>query len=346
MNLSTIMNSIGRMKAYKEKLIRSLSETEVSVEDAALSFGFMHPSYQFIIIDVNKVMTSLYDDELLPKDPLLYDKLCSALLMNDLSVDTFYYDEIQYSNIKNFFEGSTPDDILAFSMILITEFIASKFDESDKQMAIIINPYVSDINYYKIYNIKEMIKNYIDDSDNRITYPVVSMLMTSEDTDIILDNLAEIKDLLTVFKKDNAIMNDKSIANLALEDAQGISEGEVSYYNGKILKTDEFKNSDSPFCKFLYHITRGTLEINSTENIKAIFESLKDMIGSIPANTITEWFRIFVNSNRDASNIVIYYLIRLAEKNNNSIQDGVRKTSVTFDYDGTNLFTIHKAKAD
>lgn len=343
MNLHTIMTSFTSMAAFKEKLIAYMADTESTLEERAITYTFTHPSTDCILINMSLFLTTFYNDDLMPKDPVVYDSLCTALTANNYLGDSFTYEEIQYSNRNEFFKDCTPDDLIAFTAVLITEYLAYKFEQSDRQKVMLLNPYSSDIDFLETEDIHYHLKDY--SCGELHMYPVAVMLMSNDD-EIVFENLDIIKDCLTVFKKDDIVAaNDKTLANLALPDVQTIAEDKIMYYTGKILDTRGFKDSDSAFCRFLYNITRSTIEINSTTNIKAIFDNLKEMVGNVSNRTLNDWFKLFILTNKSASNLVIAYMQRLAAKNNEALENSRKNTVATFDYDDTVLFTISKAKA-
>ena len=338
------MTSFTSMAVFKEKLIAYTADAESILEERAITYTFTHPSTDCILINMSLFLTTFYNDDLMPKDPVVYDSLCTALMMNNYMSDSFTYEEIQYSNRNEFFKDCTPDDLIAFTSILVTEYLAYKFERSDRQKVMLLNPYATadDIDFLETDDIHYHLNDY---SCGEHTYPVAVMLMSNDD-EVLFENLDIIKDCLTVFKKDNLMeANDKTLASMALPDVQTIAEDKIMYYTGKILDTRSFKDSDSAFCRFLYNITRSTIEINSTTNIKAIFDNLKEMVGNVSNRTLNDWFKLFIGTNKNASNLVIAYMQRLAAKNNEALENGGKNTVATFDYDDTVLFTISKAKA-
>lgn len=343
MNLHTIMNSFTPMAAFKERLIAYTADAESTLEERAITYTFTHPSTDCILINMSLFLTEFYNDDLMPKDPVVYDSLCTALMMNNYLSDSFTYEEIQYSNRSEFFKDCTPDDLIAFTAILVTEYLAAKFDDSDRQKVMLLHPSADAIDFLETEDIHHHLRDYA--SGEAPTYPAAVMLMSNDD-EVVFENLDIIKDCLTVFKKDDIVAaNDKTLASMALPDVQTIAEDKIVYYTGKILDTRSFKDSDSAFCRFLYNITRSTIEINSTTNIKAIFDNLKEMVGNVSNRTLNDWFKTFIDTNKEASNLVIAYMQRLAAKNNEALENGGKNTVATFDYDDTVLFTISKAKA-
>lgn len=336
------MNGVIAMGLYKEKLAaRIIDNTENVIENECLNLLYRDPSEKFIYLNTNALLTEFFDDELMPKNPEVYDRLCTAMVMNDNMKDYFTYEEIEYANREAFFEGCDTYDILAFMMILITEFIASNARSINGFM--ILNMYDGTDTALSADILAEL-AHYSRESTHEY-YPAILALIT-DNVDITLERLDIIKNVLTVLKVEDMPVDNKRLANMALNEVDNLhTEGKIAYYGDKVLDTNNFKDSDMSFCRFLYHITRGTVELNSTTNIKAIFENIKDMIGEVSARTLNDWVRMFLATNPRVSNLMIPYLQRLAALNNAELEKEKDLVSVTFNYEDNELFTISKKKA-
>lgn len=333
------MTSMAPMRDFKDSLF-ALSGTNL-VEDYVEQETWNHVSSEFVQIDNNKLIEFLFNDELKPRNQEIYDQLCTALIVENSGVShLFQYEEIEYSNRDAFFGNCDMDDLLAFAVLLISVYISYVNPTAVLKYTTLHPNYRGEI--YTSNNLQGLLKNYTDRGMQY--YPGVFVLEATNAT-LVMDELEIIKDLLTVVKVDTMNLNNKSVVNSILNNIVKISLNEIKYDDGRVLNTSSFKDSEIAACKFLYHITRNGAELNSVQNIKAIFENLKEMVKSGNTRNLKHLFEKFLYYNKDASSLIVAYMQRLAALNKESLSDKENLVSITFDYDSSDLFTIFAEKA-